>query len=119
MVARNRGSSTAERAHEGAAALLAAHFEACGYVRLPNQTRRLSERRNYKKGWEVRLPATTHRELQFLRRVLKACGFKCGRAFRKRAGWILPLYGQAAVERFRNLVRTHRSAAAGRGRFPT
>jgi hypothetical protein len=98
-------ASITQRADRRTVALLAAHFEACGCIRAPNPARRRAEPRDYKKGWEVRLAATTRRELRFLRQMLRKCGFKCGRAYHKRAGWILPLYGRAAVERFCKLVK--------------
>lgn len=95
-----------------AAALLAAFFQRNGCVRIPNKKRRKLDGQTYKKGYEVRLTAGSAAELRSLRAQLKIAGFKPGKPYRKINRFILPIYGQAAVEKFSMLVESVARAAS-------
>lgn len=83
-----------------------ASFRRNGYVRRPNRARLAEEGyQHYKKGYEVRLVASSREELQVLRRSLREAGFIPGRAFRKARQYRQPVYGREAVARFLKLVR--------------
>jgi len=86
------------------AEMLAWYFYRNGYVRRLDPERRRESPRAYKKGDEVRLVATSQRELREIRRLLRAAGFEPGRAFRKGRQYRQPLYGRAAVEEFLDLI---------------
>lgn len=83
--------------------------------------RRQDERRlrreghdSYKKGDEVRLIATSRRELSRLRRALAEAGFQAGKPFEKGTRWCQPIYGREQVRRFLRLIRIRpRTARAG------
>jgi hypothetical protein len=79
---------------------LAQFFQRNGYIRSQNKKRREELGRDYKKGWEVRLPVADRSELTEVRGLLKALGFKPGKPFRKGKQWIQPIYGQKAVKAF-------------------
>ena len=61
------------------------------------------------KGWEARLVLATAAELESAQEALREAGFRLGRAFVKRSGWVLPVYGKAAVARLRQLQRDSRA----------
>jgi hypothetical protein len=84
---------------------LAAFFVRNGVVRLPNQERRASESRQYHKGYEVRLVASSQRELEAIRALLRQEGFGLAEPFTKVNRHIQPLYGKRVVDRFLKLVR--------------
>ncbi len=92
-------------ATETTAKQLTDFFQRNGYVRRQNSDR-LSEvgSQSYRKGDEVRLVANTRVELALIRRLLRAAGFKPGRAFTKGRQYRQPLYGRAEVARFLELV---------------
>lgn len=84
--------------------LLASSFERNGCLRVPNPERRKNEPRSYKMGYEIRLVATSKRELRDLRRAIRACGFKPGSPFTKVNRWIQPIYGRQAMESLAELL---------------
>ena len=51
-------------------------------------------------GYEIRLTATTKRELSKLRRLIRAVRLKPGKPFAKVNRSIQPIYGRQAMERF-------------------
>lgn len=75
-------------------------FERNGYLRLPNTERREKDRSDYKKGYEVRLVAKDASELDQIRDLLVAAGFKTAKAFQKGSQWVQPIYGRESVDRF-------------------
>ncbi len=85
---------------------LAQCFLRNGYVRVPD-AERLSEEgaQRYKKGYEVRLVASSAEELRLIRRQLRAAGFEPGRPFRKAQQYRQPLYGREVVVRFLEAVK--------------
>ena len=83
---------------------LAALFQRNGYVRWLNPERKARDPRKYRKGDEVRLVAESKAELQTIRRLLRAAGFKPGRPFAKSKQWRQPLYGRTEVARFLTLI---------------
>ena len=83
---------------------LAFFFHRNGYVRRQNAKRLKKEKRQYKKGDEVRLVADSRAELRTIRRLLRRAGFKAGRPFTKGNQWRQPIYGRLAVARFLTLV---------------
>lgn len=93
-----------------ARAVLVASFRRNGYVRRPNLERLAAEGyQQYKKGYEVRLVASSLRELRDLRRALLQTGFTPERPFRKAQQYRLPIYGRQAVARFLKLVGKRRA----------
>ncbi|HMO82042.1 MAG TPA: hypothetical protein PKD24_14725 [Pyrinomonadaceae bacterium] len=80
--------------------LLASFFKRNGYFRLPDSERRKRDGSDYKKGYEIRLVAKDASELEQIRELLVAAGFKTAKAFPKGNQWIQPIYGREAVERF-------------------
>ncbi len=80
-------------------------FRRNGYVRRLNPKRRAAEPGTYKKGDEVRLVAASAAELRAIRRLLRAAGFRPGRAFRKANQWRQPVYGREEVARFLALIK--------------
>jgi hypothetical protein len=87
---------------------LAELFHCNGYVRYQNPDRLSAEGYlGYKKGDEVRLIAGTQGELREIRRLLRGCGFRVGRAFRKGKKWCQPIYGRPAVARFLDMMESH------------
>ncbi|MBI2826151.1 MAG: hypothetical protein HYX69_15840 [Planctomycetia bacterium] len=89
-------SSTAEQ--------LAQFFRRNGHVRRQNAKRLKREGQRYKKGDEIRLTASSLKELSVIRRLLIEAGFKPGRPFRKARQFRQPVYGKQAVEEFLRLV---------------
>ena len=86
-------------------ALLAAFFRRNGYVRLQNQQRLEEEGpASYRKGDEIRLVASSARELRLIRSLLKEAGFRPGRDFVKGRQYRVPIYGRDAVARFLEMV---------------
>lgn len=88
-------------------------FRKNGYVRWPNRDRRAAEKDKYKKGYEVRLVATSPTELQFIRRLLAAAGFDLANPFPKARQWRQPVYGKEAVSRFLAMVGWDPEGEAG------
>ena len=84
-----------------AATLLRSSYEANGYIRVKMERRRDGQRT----GWEVRLFVDTSERVDRLIAALRGLGLKPGAPFRKRAGWIVPVYGAEQVERFLHRVR--------------
>ena len=86
-------------------AQLAAVFHRNGYVRWPNWDRRASDGYvGYKKGYEVRLVASSTDELAAIRVLLARAGFRLARPFTKARQWRQPVYGRPAVARFLHLI---------------
>lgn len=52
---------------------------------------------HYKKGWELRFRLRTEDEVEFVRALVSRAGWRPGRAYAKRRGMVLPVYGRAAV----------------------
>jgi hypothetical protein len=75
-------------------------FQRNGYVRRQNADRVEPGGREYKKGDEVRLVASSRVELAEIRRLLHGAGFKIGRPFAKAKQFRQPLYGRDQVVRF-------------------
>lgn len=75
-----------------------------GYVRWQDPSRVKEGTQSYKKGDEVRLVANSQRELREIRRLLKAKGFKPGRAWKQGSQYRQPIYGREEVERFLDMV---------------
>ncbi len=76
-------------------------FERSGYVRVPNRERRRELAGRYKKGYEVRLVLADHKELSYVRGLLRVLGFVPAAPFRHAGGcWAQPVYGRAAVQWF-------------------
>lgn len=84
------------------------YFLRNGYFRLPDKERRKKLRQKYKKGYEVRLVAANRRELMEIRSLLKIAGFRSAKAFPKHSQYVQPVYGEAAVREFSELVTKHR-----------
>ena len=93
------------RASPQVVAELTALFRRNGYIRRQNPERlATAEYRTYKKGDEVRLVADTRDELRHIRRLLRAAGFKPGRAFVHSRPWRQPIYGRADVAEFLEMI---------------
>lgn len=91
------------------AALLADSFSRGGVVRRQDARELRTEGcAHYKKGAEVRLFASSKRELGELRRALQRAAFAPGSPFEKGRRWCQPLYGRDEVERFLRLVGVRR-----------
>jgi hypothetical protein len=92
-----------------------AHFwERNGYLRRQAENRIAKEGpRRYKKGFEVRLVANSTDELESIRGLLRAAGFRPGRPFAKGRQYRQPLYGRQAVARFLALLGGPRNIAGG------
>lgn len=95
---------------------LAALFRRNGYVRWLDPKRRKKEKRKYKKGDEFRLVAQSTTELQTIRRLLQAAGFKPGRSYSQAGRWRQPVYGRAEVARFLALIGETKDASTKRAR---
>ncbi len=80
---------------------LARFFRRNAYCRRPDSTRQQKGRRSYHKGWEVRLVLKDEDEVALVCALIRKVGFNPGRPFRKGRKWIVPVYGQEAVESFR------------------
>jgi hypothetical protein len=91
--------------------LLKRAFRQHGYVRMPHAEKRKTLGQTYKKGYEVRLVATSKTELQALRRWIKLAGLTPGKPFEKTNRMVQPVYGQVAVEWF--LSRSTKPVEAG------
>ena len=83
---------------------LAKFFHRNGYVRQLDAVRRVNDGKLYKKGAEVRLVASSAKELSEIRRLLRGAGFKVARPFAKAKQWRQPVYGVQQVARFLELV---------------
>lgn len=83
--------------------VLAQAFAARGRLRLPDARRRSRERQTYKKGFEVRLEASSRQEVSRIRGALRAIGLKPGREYRHHRHYVVPIYGRQAVEWFQSL----------------
>jgi hypothetical protein len=92
------GSKTAQRS-------LAKIFNERAFCRVPDTKRRKKEGDDYKKGWEVRLPAYSKPELANIRKLLKASGLNVAKPFEKATYWIQPVYGREAYESLRGWVK--------------
>jgi hypothetical protein len=70
----------------------------------------------YKKGFEVRLTADSLAELEEIRALLVASGFKIGKAYRHhRCQFRQPIYGRGQVERFLEFLGLPQVAEHARG----
>ena len=96
--------ATHKKLHSTAKRELKWFFRRNGVVRWPDMERRKRENQAYKKGYEVRLIANSHGELETIRQLLEELGFKPGAAFVKRTQFVQPLYGRRPVARFLKLV---------------
>lgn len=73
-----------------------------GYVRVADLAKRSAHgSASYKKGYEARFVVATRQELESVRRLLKAAGFRAGKPFAKHTKLVQPVYGRDAVERLR------------------
>jgi hypothetical protein len=93
-----RESKTAQRS-------LAKIFKERAFCRVPDMGRRKSDGEEYKKGWEVRLPAYSKPELANIRKLLKASGLNVAKSFEKTSYWIQPIYGKEAYQKLTGWVR--------------
>lgn len=93
---------------------LAEFFERNGYVRrqIPRRVRE-EDWKQYRKGDEVRLVANSAAELDLMRRLLNAAGFRPGRPFAKSNQYRLPLYGRQETARFLALLQPATDAGDG------
>ncbi len=67
---------------------------------MPDPLRRKAEGQAYKKGYEIRLVANNQGDLNIIRGLLRDSGFNTANPYFKRNGWVQPIYGREAVERF-------------------
>ncbi len=74
--------------------------ERAAYIRRPNPQRREKDGQKYKKGYEIRLPVNSDRELRQARNALSELGFSVGRPFQKQSQYVLSIYGRDQVARF-------------------
>jgi hypothetical protein len=75
------------------------------YHRRPNPERRERDgHRKYKKGWELRLVATTEQEARKLRQALHVIGIEAGQPFPKARQTIVPVYGRDQVVRLSKIA---------------
>lgn len=77
------------------------------YCRRPDEARQQEGHRSYRKGWEVRLVLKDEDEVGLVSGLVRQVGLNPGKAFQKGRKWIVPIYGQEAVESFQewsNLV---------------
>ena len=88
--------------------LLISLFEKNGCVRLVDEKRRKELGQKYKKGYEVRLVASSEEELENIRQLLQQSGFNLGKPYMKRLHYkrrvkfVQPIYGKVAVDWFIN-----------------
>lgn len=75
-------------------------FERNGYVRLPRPEARQRSRRDYRKGYEVRLVLASRDEVASAQAALHVVGLKAGESWPKHSRIVLPVYGKAAIEWF-------------------
>jgi len=85
---------------------LAALFRRNGCVRRQNAHRVATEDwTRYKKGNELRLTANSEAELERIRQLLAAAGFKLARPHSKgKSQYRQPVYGSEEVERFLEMI---------------
>ena len=69
----------------------------------PDPKQRAAAKTTYKRGYEARLSAAPD-ELEELLRLLRAAAFEPGSPFQKNTRMVVPLYGRAQVQRFREMV---------------
>ena len=84
--------------------LLIAFFQRNGCIRLVDEKRKKELGQKYKKGYEVRLVASSKEELGHMRQLLQLSGFKPGKPYQKHLQFIQPVYGKLAVDWFTNRV---------------
>jgi hypothetical protein len=80
------------------------YFDRNGFVRRLDPERREKLGEEYHKGDEVRLVANSKVELNEIRRLLRAAGFKPGSSFGKDNQFRQPIYGRREVARFLELI---------------
>ena len=86
--------------------LLITFFEKNGCVRVVDEKRRKELGQKYKKGYEVRLVASSEEELENIRQLLQQSGFNLGKPYlkrvqyKKRVQFVQPIYGKLAVDWF-------------------
>ncbi len=85
---------------------LAEAFHRNGYVRRQNPDRVQEGWAAYKKGDEIRLVTSSEEELERLRALLEAAGFKPGRPYAQGAQYRQPLYGRRQVASFLALIES-------------
>ncbi len=91
--------------HRSVARELTDLFRRNGYVR-PSRERRLAGL-GYgasSRGFEIRLTAASASELEHIRQLLRAAGFKPGAPFTKGNQLRQPIYGRETVHRFLEIV---------------
>lgn len=77
---------------------LAAAFKRGGCVRLPDQSQRERSSDTYKKGYEIRLTASTWDEIDRIRQLLSTLGLKPAQPYLKELQIVQPVYGRDVVE---------------------
>lgn len=75
-----------------------------GCVRIVDFERRKAEGQKYKKGYEVRLVASSLDELRQIQELLIEAGLSFGRPYLKARRIVQPIYGRANFERFLELM---------------
>ncbi len=94
---------------ESAENRLAQFFKRNGYIRKPNQKRKKElEQNKYKKGYEVRLVASSEDELAEIRDLVIQVGFKPARPYKKNKQIVQPIYGKPAMEYFQKFKKKHK-----------
>jgi len=79
-------------------------FVANGCVRIADSASRNAEGQKYKKGYEVRLVATSLDELFDIQGLLVEAGISFGRPYVKARRIVQPIYGRDNVKRFLELM---------------
>jgi len=75
------------------------------YARFPNPIRRKKDGQAYKKGYEIRLPIRSGKDMREAKIALRKLGFSFGKPFKKHSHYILPIFGREQVGRFLELFR--------------
>jgi hypothetical protein len=75
-------------------------FRRNGCIRMPNLERRRKDGLGYRKGYEVRLAASSRDELKEIRAALQTVGIRGGRAYPKGRQFVQPIYGADGVKWF-------------------
>jgi len=85
-------------------------FNRNAYCRRPDLARQQEGHLSYRKGWEVRLVLKDEDEVWLVSNLIRRVGLNPGKTFQKGRKWIVPIYGQEAVESFQewsDLVEKH------------
>lgn len=80
------------------------------YHRIPDPQRMAEGYERYKKGWELRFVVGDAEEAERVVAAVERLGVRCGQPFAKSRSFVVPVYGQTAIQFLDAVLRIPESA---------